>query len=54
MIAQVKWSLASPCWEDANSSWICLAILLVVGPLAKGVPLEDDTPKREITQGRTK
>jgi len=37
MIAQVKRNLASPCWEVANSSWICLAMLLVIGTLARGV-----------------
>ena len=37
-MAQVKKSLASPWLGVANSSWICLAMLLVIEPLAKGVP----------------
>jgi len=36
-MAQEKMSLASPWLDVANSSWFYLAMLLEIGPLARGV-----------------
>jgi len=37
-MTQVKRSLASPWLDVVNLSWICLAMFLVIVPLAKGLP----------------